>query len=183
MRRPLVQAGGDPRCVPAQQRQDDERDHREDEVGLAEVRAVEARGAHDLADPECGRDSREHREHEHVDERHEPARAPSHGNDQLRSTAEIIAITIVGNRTRKPQKIAACIAPGNMRWNSLRWPSTITASFLTRCGTSSYRSTGFPARTRRTSSNARRAKSAPATATSAVSASAPANVVMPSGPF
>ena len=45
---------------------------------------------------------------------------PSHGNDQSRSTAEIIAITIVGKRTRKPQKIAACIAPGSSRWNSLR---------------------------------------------------------------
>ena len=37
---------------------------------------------------------------------------PSHGNVQSRSTAEIIAMTIVGKSTRKPQKIAACIAPG-----------------------------------------------------------------------
>ncbi len=59
---------------------------------------------------------------------------PSHGNDQVRSTAEIIAITIVGKSTRKPQKIAACIAPGSSRWNSLRWPSTITASLRTRPG-------------------------------------------------
>ena len=105
---------------------------------------------------------------------------PSHGNDQPRSTAEISAITIVGKRTRKPQKIAACIAPGSSRWNSLRWPSTITASLRTRRGTSSYRSTGFPARTRRTSSRARRVKSAPATASAAASASAPASVVMSS---
>ena len=39
--------------------------------------------------------------------------APSHGNDQSRSIAPIIAITIVGKRTRKPQKISACIAPGH----------------------------------------------------------------------
>ena len=57
---------------------------------------------------------------------------PSHGSVASRSTAPIIAITIVGKRTRKPQKIAACIRPGPRRWKSLRWPSTITASLRAR---------------------------------------------------
>ena len=57
---------------------------------------------------------------------------PSHGNDQSRSIAPMPAIRIVGKRTRKPQKISACITPGTRRWNSLRWPSTIVASFSTR---------------------------------------------------
>ena len=38
---------------------------------------------------------------------------PSHGRVASRSTAPIIAITIVGNRTRKPQKMAAWIRPGH----------------------------------------------------------------------
>ena len=38
---------------------------------------------------------------------------PSHGSVASRSTAPIIAIRIVGNRTRKPQKIAAWIRPGH----------------------------------------------------------------------
>ena len=59
---------------------------------------------------------------------------PSHGNDHPRSIAPIPAIRIVGKRTRKPQKISACITPGTKRWNSLRCPRTIVASFLTRRG-------------------------------------------------
>ncbi len=59
---------------------------------------------------------------------------PSHGSVASRSTAPIIAITIVGKRTTKPQKIAACISPGPSRWNSLRWPSTISASLRARRG-------------------------------------------------
>ena len=35
---------------------------------------------------------------------------PSHGNDQSRSIAPMPAIRIVGKRTRKPQKISACIS-------------------------------------------------------------------------
>jgi hypothetical protein len=30
------------------------------------------------------------------------------------------ASTIVGSSTTKPQKIAACMSPGTMRWKSLR---------------------------------------------------------------
>ena len=100
---------------------------------------------------------------------------PSHGNDQLRSTAEIIAITIVGKRTRKPQKIAACIAPGSSRWNSLRCPSTITASLRTRRGDVVVPLDRLPRAHEPTSSSARRANSVPATASSAASASAPAS--------
>ena len=76
MSRPLVQARGDASRVPAEQRQDDERDHQQDEVGFAEVRAVEARRSHDLADPDGGHDTGEHREDEDVDQRHEPALRP-----------------------------------------------------------------------------------------------------------
>ena len=59
-------------CQPIK-RQHDERDHREDEVGLTHVRALEAGGSHHLADPKRGRNTREHRDREHVDESHEPA--------------------------------------------------------------------------------------------------------------
>ena len=38
---------------------------------------------------------------------------PSHGSVACGSTAAIVAITIVGKRTRKPQKMNACIRPGN----------------------------------------------------------------------
>jgi hypothetical protein len=44
---------------------------------------------------------------------------PSHGSVASRLTAPIIAITIVGKRTRKPQKIAAWIRPGTSRWRQL----------------------------------------------------------------
>ena len=108
---------------------------------------------------------------------------PSHGSVASRLTAPIIAITIVGKRTRKPQKIAAWIRPGTSRWSSFFWPSTITASFLTRSGTSSKRSTGLPSRTRSTSSFARRPKSVPATASTAASASAPSATSMRTAPF
>ena len=37
-----------------------------------------------------------------------------------RSTAPISAITIVGKRTRKPQKMSAWMRPGTSRWNSFR---------------------------------------------------------------
>ena len=81
---------------------------------------------------------------------------PSHGNVASRSTAPMIAITMVGKRTRKPQKIAAWISPGTSRWSSFRCPSTITASFSTRFGTSPKRSTGLPSLTSATSRLARR---------------------------
>ena len=55
---------------------------------------------------------------------------PSHGSVACLSTIPIIAITIVGRSTRKPQKMNACISPGPRRWSSLRWPSTIVASLL-----------------------------------------------------
>ena len=106
---------------------------------------------------------------------------PSHGKVDSLSTAPIIAITIVGKRTRKPQKIAAWIRPGTSRWSSLRWPSTITASFSSRLGTSSNRSTGLPSLTRSTSSFARRANSVPLTASSATSATAPTATSMRTG--
>src|SRR5215210_2319920 len=103
---------------------------------------------------------------------------PSHGSVAWRLTAPIIAIRIVGNRTRKPQKIAAWIRPGTSRWRSFFWPSTITASFLTRVGTLSKRSTGLPSRIRSTSSLARRPNSVPPAASTATSASAPSATSM-----
>ncbi len=107
---------------------------------------------------------------------------PSHGRVASRSTAPIIAITIVGNRTRKPQKMAAWIRPGTSRCSSLRWPRTISASLRTRFGTSSKRSAGLPILTRSTSSLERRANRVPQTARAAASASAPARTAMASVP-
>ena len=100
--------------------------------------------------------------------------SPSHGSVESRSTIPIIAITIVGNSTRKPQKMNACISPGTRRWNSLRWPSTTTASWRRRAGTSPARSIpdGLPMRTSRTSSSARRANRPPARPSAAARASA-----------
>ena len=54
--------------------------------------------------------------------------SPSNGDVQSRSTIAIAASAIVGNRTRKPQKIRACISPGGAFWKSLRWPSTWSSS-------------------------------------------------------
>ena len=51
-RGPLVQAGGDQRRVPEQQRQHDQRDQPEDEIGLTEVAAPEPLRPLHLADPE-----------------------------------------------------------------------------------------------------------------------------------
>ena len=56
---------------------------------------------------------------------------PSQGSSACLSTAAIIAMTIVGKSTRKPQKMNACISPGTRRCRSFRWPSTISTSFLT----------------------------------------------------
>jgi hypothetical protein len=58
--------------MPAEERQDDEPDQEQDEVGLAEVRAVEAARLDDLADPERDRNPGEHGEDEDVDHRHVP---------------------------------------------------------------------------------------------------------------
>ena len=52
--------------MPAEERQDDERDHREDQVGLAEMRAFEPRRPHDLADDERRDDPGEHEAGEDV---------------------------------------------------------------------------------------------------------------------
>ena len=70
---PLVHPGGDQRRVPEQQRQHDQRDQAEDEVGLAEVAALEPLRLLHLADPERGRDPDEHEHDEEVDEEREPA--------------------------------------------------------------------------------------------------------------
>ena len=70
---PLVQAGGDQRRMPEQQRQHDQRDQPEDEVGLAEVAAPEPLRPLHLADPERGGDADEDEHDEEVDEECEPA--------------------------------------------------------------------------------------------------------------
>jgi hypothetical protein len=85
---------------------------------------------------------------------------------------------IVGNRTRKPQKMKACMSPGPMRWRSFRWPSTIVVSLRTRAGKSETRAVGFPDRTSRVRNSARRANSAPATATATTSATAEATLAV-----
>src|SRR5215211_2383264 len=98
---------------------------------------------------------------------------PSHGSVDPRSTAPIIAITIVGNRTRKPQKMAAWINPGTLRCSSLRCPRTMTASLRMRSGRSPERSAGLAALRRSTSSFTRRAKRKPAAESATASATAP----------
>jgi hypothetical protein len=72
-RSPLVQTERDPRRVPEQQRRDDPRDQREDQVGLAEVAALEAGGSLDLADREGADHADEHQHGEHVHHQGEPA--------------------------------------------------------------------------------------------------------------
>ena len=54
--------------------------------------------------------------------------SPISGSVAPRSTIAIIASTIVGNSTRNPQKMKACITPGSAFWKSFRWPSTCTSS-------------------------------------------------------
>ena len=70
---PLVQPGRDQRRVPEEQRQHDQRDQAEDQVGLAEVAALEPLRPLHLADPERRRDADEHEHDEEVDEEGEPA--------------------------------------------------------------------------------------------------------------
>ena len=71
--RPLVQAERDPRRVPEQQRRHDAGDQRQDQVGLAEVAALEARRALHLADQHRADHAGQHQHREHVDEEREPA--------------------------------------------------------------------------------------------------------------
>ena len=68
--------------------------------------------------------------------------SPSQGNVACLETTPIMAITIVGPSTRKPQKMKAWIRPGPMRCSSLRWPSTIVASCSARRERSPVRLTG-----------------------------------------
>ncbi len=70
--RPLVQTEGDSGGVPEQQADHDRRDQREDQVGLAEMAAVEATRALDLADPDGGEHAAEHEDAEDVDEQRVP---------------------------------------------------------------------------------------------------------------
>ena len=79
-------------------------------------------------------DADEHEHDEEVDHPAEPRLAAEPRQLACLSTAAIIAITIVGKRTRKPQKMNACISPGTRRCRSFRWPSTISTSFCTRRG-------------------------------------------------
>lgn len=69
---------------------------------------------------------------------------PIRGSANPSSTAWPRASTIVVRRTRKPQKMNACIRPGSRRWRSFRCPRTTTASRRTRRGTSANRGAGRP---------------------------------------
>ena len=62
--------------MPEQQGQHDQRDQAEDQIGLAEVAALEPLGALHLPDPECRRDADEHEHDEDVDEQGEPSLVP-----------------------------------------------------------------------------------------------------------
>ena len=151
-RRPLVQVERDPRRVPEEERRHDAGDQRQDQVGLADVAALEPGRPLHLADDERRHDAGEDQHREDVDEQREPPLAGrATGSSGRLSTTAIIAITIVGKSTRKPQKMKACISPGTSRWSSLRWPSAITTSLRTRAGSSPDRSLGRPILTSRTS--------------------------------
>jgi len=54
--------------MPEQERDHDERDQREDEIGLAEMRSLEALRTNDLPNDDRGRDADEHEDGEHVGE-------------------------------------------------------------------------------------------------------------------
>ena len=69
----LVEAERDARGVPQHERDDDAADQPEDQVGLAQVTAVEALRALDLADRERRQHAREDEHREEVDEEREPA--------------------------------------------------------------------------------------------------------------
>ena len=72
-RRPLVQAERDPAGVPQQERRDDPGDHGQDQVGLAEVAALEARRALELADRQRGDHPGQDEHGEDVHQQREPA--------------------------------------------------------------------------------------------------------------
>ena len=74
------------------------------------------------------------------------------------STTPIMAITIVGPSTRKPQKMNAWMSPGPNRCRSLRWPSTMVASCSARRERSPVRSAGAPACSSATRKRTRTAK-------------------------
>ena len=122
-RRVLVQSERDPRRVPEDERHDDARDQREDQVGLAQVAAVEAPRPLHLADRERRRSRRRTRARRRGRRgtRTSPAGRATAASS-ARSTMPIIAITIVGSSTMKPQKIAACIRPGHEPLEQLALP-------------------------------------------------------------
>ena len=73
--RPLVQVERDPRRVPQEERRHDPRDERQDQVGLADVAALEPGRPLHLADHERRDDAGEHEHGEDVHEEREPALA------------------------------------------------------------------------------------------------------------
>ena len=91
---------------------DDPGDQRQDQVGLAQVAALEARRALHLADRAAAITPASTSTAKTSTSSANQPWWPSHGSVASRSTAPISAIRIVGKRTRKPQKIAAWIRPG-----------------------------------------------------------------------
>ena len=108
--------------------------------------------------------------------------SPSHGKVACLETTPIIAITIVGPSTRKPQKMKAWIRPGTSRCSSLRCPSTIVASLRTRRARSPVRLTGAALRTSSTRNRTRSANNVPLAASSAASTTAETATPMTLGP-
>ena len=110
------------------------RDQREDQVGLAAGGCPRsARGRTTLRMTSAVDDAEQHEHREEVDEQREPALVPEprerlRGGRRRRSSRSRSS----GSRTRKPQKMNACISPGTSRCSSLRWPSTSIASLRTR---------------------------------------------------
>ena len=80
---PLVEAERDPRRVPEQQRGHDPGDQGQDQVGLAQVTALEARRALDLADHHRADHAGQHQHGEEVDHQRKPALVPEPGQRGL----------------------------------------------------------------------------------------------------
>ena len=151
-------------------------DHGQDEVGLAEVAALEALRALDLADAERPDHAEQHGHREHVDQQREPAlvaeprqrgvlaHRPDHRDDDRREEDDEAP---EDQRVHEPRARAAGTACAG--------PARSSPRCARARGTSPVRSTGLPSRTRSTSSLARRANRPPQTASAAASATAPAS--------
>ena len=178
-RRPLVEAERDPRRVPEQQRRHDPGDHGQDQVGLAEVAALEARRPLDLAD----RRRRRSRRAAPAPRRRRPAARTSPGG---RATAASRRGDRADHRDQDrreeheeaPEDRTRASAPGTSRWSSLLLAEH-DHGLVARRAAARRRSasTGLPSRTRSDQQLRAAGEQGAGDASAAASASAPATTV------